>query len=78
MSDEAVRDSVHDETHGSLRTDLIGFLLAVVLGIPFWLVMTGVPNSRLATALAIARMPRSAPGGAQRNVNNSLNDSQSY
>lgn len=43
------------QAHGSLRTYLTGFGLSVVLtAIPFWLVMTGVLNSKLATALVIA------------------------
>jgi len=55
MSDHVVGDAHHGEPHGSLRTYLIGFFLSVVLtAIPFWLVMTGVLNSRLGTALAIA------------------------
>jgi cytochrome o ubiquinol oxidase subunit IV len=46
----------HDDgqAHGTLRTYLIGFGLSVVLtAIPFWLVMTGVLNSKQATALSI-------------------------
>ena len=46
----------HDEAvpHGSLKTYLIGFGLSVVLtAIPFWLVMSGVLDSTLATAIAI-------------------------
>ena len=40
--------------HGSLRSYLIGFGLSVVLtAIPFWLVMSGVFDSRQATALTI-------------------------
>jgi cytochrome o ubiquinol oxidase operon protein cyoD len=40
--------------HGSLRSYLIGFGLSVVLtAIPFWLVMSGVLDSRQATALTI-------------------------
>ncbi len=40
--------------HGSLRSYLTGFGLAVVLtAIPFWLVMTGVLESKQATALTI-------------------------
>jgi cytochrome o ubiquinol oxidase operon protein cyoD len=53
MSDHAAAG----EAHGSLRTYLIGFLLSVVLtAVPFWLVMSGTLNSRLATALAIAAL----------------------
>jgi cytochrome o ubiquinol oxidase operon protein cyoD len=40
--------------HDSLRSYLIGFGLSVVLtAIPFWLVMSGVLDSRKATALTI-------------------------
>jgi cytochrome o ubiquinol oxidase subunit IV len=40
--------------HGSPRSYLIGFGLSVVLtAIPFWLVMSGVLDSRKATALTI-------------------------
>jgi cytochrome o ubiquinol oxidase operon protein cyoD len=40
--------------HGSLRSYLVGFGLSVVLtAIPFWLVMSGVLDSRQATALTI-------------------------
>ncbi|MBA8878833.1 cytochrome o ubiquinol oxidase subunit IV [Phyllobacterium myrsinacearum] len=40
--------------HGSLRSYLIGFGLSVVLtAIPFWLVMSGVLDSKQVTALAI-------------------------
>lgn len=40
--------------HGSLRSYLTGFLLSVFLtAIPFWLVMGGVLNNRIATAVAI-------------------------
>jgi cytochrome o ubiquinol oxidase subunit IV len=42
----------HD--HGSLRSYLIGFGLSVILtAIPFWLVMSGVLDSKQATALTI-------------------------
>jgi cytochrome o ubiquinol oxidase subunit IV len=50
---------VHDDHaaghgHGSLRSYLIGFGLSVVLtAIPFWLVMSGLLESRQATALTI-------------------------
>jgi cytochrome o ubiquinol oxidase operon protein cyoD len=48
----------HDHTagvaHGSLRSYLVGFGLSVVLtAIPFWLVMSGVLDSKPATALTI-------------------------
>jgi cytochrome o ubiquinol oxidase operon protein cyoD len=40
--------------HGSLRSYLIGFGLSVILtAIPFWLVMSGVLDSKQATALTI-------------------------
>jgi cytochrome o ubiquinol oxidase operon protein cyoD len=40
--------------HGSLRSYLIGFGLSVILtAIPFWLVMSGVLDSKQATAFAI-------------------------
>jgi cytochrome o ubiquinol oxidase subunit IV len=40
--------------HGSLRSYLIGFGLSVVLtAIPFWLVMAGVLDSKLVTAIVI-------------------------
>ncbi len=52
----------HDHGHGhgahavhiSLKGYLIGFVLSVILtAIPFWLVMTGVLNSKQGTAFAI-------------------------
>lgn len=46
----------HGDTsdHGSLRSYLTGFLLSVFLtAIPFWLVMSGVLDNRIATAVAI-------------------------
>jgi cytochrome o ubiquinol oxidase subunit IV len=47
-------DHGHDGGHGSLRSYLIGFGLSVVLtAIPFWLVMSGVLDSKQATALTI-------------------------
>jgi len=40
--------------HGSLRSYLTGFLLSVFLtAIPFWLVMSGALNNRIAAAVAI-------------------------
>jgi cytochrome o ubiquinol oxidase operon protein cyoD len=40
--------------HGSLRSYLVGFALSVALtAIPFWLVMSGVLDSKPATALTI-------------------------
>jgi cytochrome o ubiquinol oxidase operon protein cyoD len=42
------------EGHGSLRDYLRGFFLSVILtAIPFWLVMSGALDSKIATALAI-------------------------
>lgn len=50
-------DEPHDASHGSLRGYLIGFALSVILTIiPFWLVMTGVLDSKRATGLAIAAL----------------------
>lgn len=52
-------DAGHDagESHGSLRTYLIGFGLSVVLtAIPFWLVMTGALGNAQATALIITAL----------------------
>jgi cytochrome o ubiquinol oxidase operon protein cyoD len=46
----------HDASpsHSTLSGYLIGFALSVVLtAIPFWLVMTGTLDSKLATALAV-------------------------
>jgi cytochrome o ubiquinol oxidase operon protein cyoD len=44
----------HEHSHGSLRGYLIGFGLSVVLtAIPFWLVMSGVIESKQATAFWI-------------------------
>ena len=44
----------HNASHGSLRSYLVGFGLSVVLtAIPFWLVMSGVLDSKQATALTI-------------------------
>ncbi len=40
--------------HGSLRDYLTGFFLSVILtAMPFWLVMSGALNGKIATALAI-------------------------
>jgi cytochrome o ubiquinol oxidase operon protein cyoD len=50
------QDHAHVDSHGhgTLRSYLIGFGLSVILtAIPFWLVMTGVLESKTATALAI-------------------------
>lgn len=55
MSDHAAAGADHGATHGSLRTYLTGFGLSVVLtAIPFWLVMSGVLDSKLATGIVIA------------------------
>lgn len=46
----------HDDghAHGSLKSYLIGFGLSVVLtAVPFWLVMSGVLDSKQATGLII-------------------------
>lgn len=44
----------HDEAHGSLKSYLIGFGLSVILtAVPFWLVMSGVLDSRQTTGLVI-------------------------
>ena len=62
MSDTAHGDhaaGVHasSDGHGSLRGYLTGFILSVILtAIPFWLVMTGVLNSKIATELAITTL----------------------
>jgi cytochrome o ubiquinol oxidase operon protein cyoD len=50
------QDHAHGDSHGhgTLRSYLIGFGLSVILtAIPFWLVMTGMLESKTATALAI-------------------------
>ena len=47
----------HSDSHGSLRSYLTGFILSVILtAIPFWLVMSGVLNSKVATELAITTL----------------------
>jgi cytochrome o ubiquinol oxidase operon protein cyoD len=47
-------DHAAGHAHGSLRSYLIGFGLSVILtAIPFWLVMSGVLDSKQATALTI-------------------------
>lgn len=44
----------HDEAHGSLKSYLIGFGLSVILtAVPFWLVMSGVLDSRQTTGLVV-------------------------
>lgn len=59
----AEMQAAHDDTlthgggHGSRRSYLIGFVLSVVLtAIPFWLVMTGSPDSRQLIAVAITTL----------------------
>ena len=47
-------DEAHAGAHGSLRDYLIGFGLSVILtAIPFWLVMSGVIESKQATGFTI-------------------------
>jgi cytochrome o ubiquinol oxidase operon protein cyoD len=44
----------HDAGHGTLQTYLIGFVASVILtAIPFWLVMGGVFESKLLTAVFV-------------------------
>lgn len=44
----------HEAGHGTLKSYLIGFSLSVILtAIPFWLVMGGVFDSKLATAVFV-------------------------
>lgn len=44
----------HDAGHGSMKSYVIGFVLSVILtAIPFWLVMAGVLESKLFTAVLI-------------------------
>ena len=48
----------HEAGHGSFKGYMIGFLLSVVLtAIPFWLVMAGVMESKLLTAVLVASLP---------------------
>lgn len=50
----APHDDHDDHSHGSMRSYLIGFFLSVVLtAIPFWLVMNGVLDSKMVTAIVI-------------------------
>jgi len=54
VHDAAAPGGQQQHAHGSLRGYLIGFgLSAVLTAIPFWLVMTGVIESKTATAFAI-------------------------
>jgi cytochrome o ubiquinol oxidase operon protein cyoD len=47
----------HGADHGSLRSYLTGFVLSVILtAVPFWLVMSGVLDSKIATELAITTL----------------------
>ncbi|AXV18055.1 cytochrome o ubiquinol oxidase subunit IV (plasmid) [Neorhizobium sp. SOG26] len=44
----------HEAAHGSFKSYMIGFVLSVILtAIPFWLVMGGVFDSKLATAFMV-------------------------
>ena len=44
----------HEAGHGSFKGYMIGFILSVVLtAIPFWLVMAGVLESKLLTAVLV-------------------------
>ncbi len=44
----------HEAGHGSFKGYMIGFVLSVVLtAIPFWLVMAGVFDSKLLTAVLV-------------------------
>jgi cytochrome o ubiquinol oxidase operon protein cyoD len=50
-------EAARGESHGSMRSYLTGFILSVILtAIPFWLVMSGVLNSKIATTLAITTL----------------------
>ena len=52
--DHGDHHGAHDGPHGSLRDYLVGFGLSVVLtAIPFWLVMSGVIQSKVATGFII-------------------------
>lgn len=52
-----LQDGAHTEAHadqGSLRSYVTGFILSVFLtAIPFWLVMSGVLDSKIGTEVAI-------------------------
>ena len=51
---QAAHETGDGDSHGSLRSYLIGFGLSVVLtAIPFWLVMSGAPAGKSATILMI-------------------------
>jgi cytochrome o ubiquinol oxidase subunit IV len=52
--DHGHHDDAHAGPHGSLKDYLIGFGLSVILtAIPFWLVMAGVIESKVATGFVI-------------------------
>lgn len=54
MSHEAHHTHGHEAAHGSFRGYMIGFVLSAVLtAIPFWLVMAGVLDSKLLTAVLV-------------------------
>ena len=60
MSHESASDTHHAHSHGheaghgSFKGYMIGFVLSVVLtAIPFWLVMAGVFDSKLLTAVLV-------------------------
>ena len=59
MTHTADHDS-HDHggaDHGSLKTYMTGFILSVILtAVPFWLVMTGVIDSKVTTYLIITAL----------------------
>ena len=51
---EAHHGHGHDAGHGSFRSYMTGFVLSVILtAIPFWLVMAGVLDSKLLTAVLV-------------------------
>ncbi|MFC6445715.1 cytochrome o ubiquinol oxidase subunit IV [Shinella zoogloeoides] len=60
MSHESASDAHHSHSHGheaghgSFRGYMTGFVLSVILtAIPFWLVMAGVLDSKLLTAVIV-------------------------
>ncbi|WP_045393263.1 cytochrome o ubiquinol oxidase subunit IV [Falsirhodobacter sp. alg1] len=60
MAHHAHSDAHHGDhhgeshSHGSFKSYMIGFVLSVILtAIPFWLVMTGGLDSRVATILSV-------------------------
>jgi cytochrome o ubiquinol oxidase operon protein cyoD len=53
----AAGEPAPSDRHGSPRSYLTGFVLSVILtAIPFWLVMSGVLNSKIATEVAITTL----------------------